>query len=97
MAIAVIVEGVEDMVPVDADPDLALAPVMCVAGLANELSAMNSANCRTLKLVISAGGFNDDKFHVFTLNQVAILVLTHPDLAVAGEGVAVDLVAHDFV
>ena len=30
----VIVEGVEDMVPVDADPDpdLALAPVMCVVG-----------------------------------------------------------------
>jgi hypothetical protein len=28
----VIAEGVEDMVPVDADPDLALAPVMCAAG-----------------------------------------------------------------
>ena len=41
-----IAEGVEDMVPVDADPALALAPVMCV---------------------------------------------------VAGEGVAVDLVVHDFV
>ena len=51
---------------------------------------MNSANCRTLKLVISAGGFNDDKFHVFALNQVAILVFAHPDLAVVSEHVGAD-------
>ena len=61
-----------------------------MASFANELTAVNSANRRALKIVIPAGGLDNAEFHVLSLNQVAVLVLANADFAVVCKHVGTD-------